>query len=116
VVAYRVIGKPTPRVDGVDKVTGRARYTADVSLPGTVFGKVLLSPYAHARILRIDTSAAKKLAGVRAVLTGADVRDRMYGRLIRDIPVLAHDRVRFAGERVAAVAADDGTLPSAPST
>jgi len=108
VTSYRVIGKRTPRVDGVDKVTGRARYAADYSLPGTVWGKTLNCPYSHARIVRIDTTAAKKLPGVHAVITGADTRDGdLWGRVVKDAPVLAHDRVRYAGERVAAVAADD---------
>jgi len=107
VVAFQVIGKPTPRVDGVDKVSGRALYTADVSLPGTLWGKTLHSPYPHARIVRIDTTAARRLPGVHAVLTGADVDGGLYGRIIKDVPVLARERVRFFGERVAAVAADD---------
>src|SRR2546430_9460568 len=103
-VAYQVIGKPTPRVDGVDKVTGAAHYTADIAVPGTIWGKALHSPHPHARILSIDTSKARQVPGVFAVLTGADVRDGLYGRVIKDIPVLAYDRVRFAGERVPAVA------------
>src|SRR5262245_16320072 len=107
-VAYRVIGKPTPRVDGVAKVTGRALYSADVPLTGALWGKLLHSPYAHARIVSIDTAAAKALPGVRAVITGADTGTGLYGRVsVRDIPALARDRVRFIGERVAAVAADD---------
>src|SRR5947209_13298493 len=107
-VSYQAIGRPTPRIDGVEKVTGRARYAADISLPGTIWGKTLHSPYAHARILRIDTSEAKKLPGVHAVITGADTRDGgLWGRGVKDAPVLAYDRVRFIGERVAAVAAED---------
>ncbi len=106
-VAYNVIGKSVPRFEGVDKVTGAARYTADFALPGTLWGKVLHSPYAHARIVRIDTAAAEALPGVRAVITGVDVRGHLYGTTLCDIPVLAYDHVRFAGERVAAVAADD---------
>jgi CO/xanthine dehydrogenase Mo-binding subunit len=107
-VSYRVIGQPVPRVDGVAKVTGRALYAADVQLPGVLWGKVLHSPYSHARIVSIDTSAARALPGVQAVITGADVRPGYYGRMaVRDVPPLARDRVRFFGERVAAVAADD---------
>ncbi|MGE0059053.1 MAG: xanthine dehydrogenase family protein molybdopterin-binding subunit [Dehalococcoidia bacterium] len=107
-VSYRVIGKPTPRVDGVAKVTGAAMYAADVPLTGVLWGKVLHSPYAHARILRIDTSAAEALPGVVAVITGADTGSGLYGRMsVRDVPPLARDRVRFFGERVAAVAAED---------
>jgi CO/xanthine dehydrogenase Mo-binding subunit len=108
VTAYQVIGKRTPRVDGVDKVTGRARYAADYTLPGTVWGKTLSCPYSHARIVRFDTAAASRLPGVHAVISGADTRDGdLWGRVVKDAPVLAYDRVRYAGERVAAVAADD---------
>lgn len=104
---YRVIGQPTRRVDGAAKTTGQARYAADIALPGTLWGKSLHSPYAHARIVRIDTTAAQQVPGVHAVITGADVRGGLWGRAVKDIPVLAYDRVRFAGERVAAVAAED---------
>jgi CO/xanthine dehydrogenase Mo-binding subunit len=95
-----------PRTDNTGKVTGEARYTSDVLLPGTLWAKTLRSPYSHARIKRIDMSRAEKAPGVRAVLTGNDVRGILYGRRYRDICVLAQDRVRFMGERVAAVAAD----------
>jgi CO/xanthine dehydrogenase Mo-binding subunit len=104
---YHGIGQPTRRVDGKEKATGHARYAADVSLPGTLWGKSLHSPYAHARIVRIDTTAAKQVPGVHAVITGADVRGGLWGRAVKDVPILAYDRVRFVGERVAAVAADD---------
>jgi CO/xanthine dehydrogenase Mo-binding subunit len=104
---YHVIGQPTRRVDGEEKATGRARYAADVSLPGTLWGKSLHSSYAHARIVSIDTTAARQLPGVHAVITGADVRGGLWGRAVKDVPVLAYDRVRYFGERVAAVAADD---------
>ena len=112
-VSYRVLGQSEPRVDGVDKVTGRAKYTADINLPGSLWGKSLRSPYSHAKILRIDVTAAQSLPGVHAVLTGEDVRGVLYGRRLRDIPVLAWDHVRFAGERVAAVAADDEDIAQA---
>jgi CO/xanthine dehydrogenase Mo-binding subunit len=105
-VNYQIIGQSIPRVDNTGKVTGDARYTGDVLLPGTLWAKTLRSPYPHARIARVDTSRAEKAPGVRAILTGADVRGILYGRRYRDISVLAHDRVRFIGERVAAVAAD----------
>jgi CO/xanthine dehydrogenase Mo-binding subunit len=104
---YQVIGKPMRRVDGAEKATGHARYAADVSLPGTLWGKSLHSTYAHARIVRIDTTAARKVPGVHAVITGADVQGGLWGRAVKDVPVLASDRVRFFGERVAAVAAAD---------
>ena len=105
-MSYQVIGQPVPRTDNTEKVTGEARYTSDVLLPGTLWAKTLRSPYSHARIKRIDVSSAEKAPGVRAVLTGNDVRGMLYGRRYRDISILAQDRVRFMGERVAAVAAD----------
>src|SRR5256885_11369183 len=104
---YTTIGKPNARVEGPDKVTGITQYTADVALPGTLWGRALRSPLPHARILRIDTSRAQQVPGIHAVLTGADVRGIRYGRRLFDVPVLAEDRVRFVGERVAAVAAED---------
>lgn len=107
---YHVIGTSSPRTDAVEKVTGSARYTADTMLDGVLWAKSLRSPYAHARIVRVDVSRAKALAGVHAVLTGADVQGVRFGRRLRDIPVLAEDVVRFVGERVAAVAADDPTI------
>jgi CO/xanthine dehydrogenase Mo-binding subunit len=105
-MTYQVIGRPVPRTDNSEKVTGAARYTSDVLLPRTLWAKTLRSPYSHARIKSIDVSRAEKSPGVRAVLTGDDVRGILYGRRYRDISVLAQDRVRFMGERVAAVAAD----------
>jgi len=104
---YTTIGQPTTRIEGQEKVTGAMQYTADVALPGTLWGRALRSPLPHARILRIDASRAHQVPGVHAVLTGADVRGIRYGRRLFDVPVLAEDRVRFVGERVAAVAAED---------
>lgn len=106
-MAYRIIGQPIPRIEVSGKVTGDTLYTADILLPGTLWAKALRSPYPHARIVRIDTSRAEKAPGVRAVLTGADVQGILYGRRYRDLTVLAQDRVRFVGERVAAVAAEE---------
>jgi carbon-monoxide dehydrogenase large subunit len=105
-VATSPIGAPVPRVEGPEKVTGRARYTADVALPGTLWGKILRSPYPHARIVRIDATAAGQVPGVRAVVTGQDLAGRFIGKTIRDMPVLCWDTVRFVGDRVAAVAAE----------
>lgn len=101
-----VIGAPIPRVEGEEKVSGRAIYAADIQLPGTLWGKVLRSPHPHARIVRIDGSRALEIPGVRAVITGNDVRGWLMGKSVRDIPVLCWDKVRFVGDRVAAVAAD----------
>ena len=104
----RAIGTPVPRYDGVDKATGAAKYTADVKLDGILVGKVLRSPWPHARIARIDVSKAKELFGVHAVLTGDDTfPGARFGRAIVDTPVLAQGVVRFVGEPVAAVAAVD---------
>ena len=105
------MGTSLPQIGGEDKVTGRLLYSADVALPGTLFGKCLSSPYAHARILGIDTSKARQVAGVHAVITGLDVQSGgLWGRAVKDVPVLAFDRVRYAGDRVAAVAAEDGDI------
>ena len=107
-VAYQVIGKPLGRVDGVEKVAGTARYAADVMLPGTIYGMSLKSPYAHARIKRIDTSAAKALPGVHAVITARTCVAPGSGAVSsRTFPCSPIGYVRWAGERVAAVAADD---------
>ena len=105
-MSFKIIGQSTPRTDNTGKVTGEARYTSDVLLPGTLWAKTLRSPFSHARIKGIDISRALKAPGVRAVLTGSDVHGILYGRRYRDISVLAQDRVRFMGERVAAVAAE----------
>ena len=102
-----VVGSPVIRVDALEKVRGAAVFGADVRLVGMLYGAALRSPYAHARILSIDASEALKLHGVRAVATGADMPDVLAGEGIKDMPFLAVDRVRYVGEPVAAVAADD---------
>ena len=104
---YEVVGRPVTREDGPEKVSGAHVYPADVARPGMIFGKVLRSPFPHARIVSIDTSRAAGLAGVRAVITGQDLLGMRVGRFLRDVPPLAKDKVRFVGEKVAAVAADD---------
>jgi CO/xanthine dehydrogenase Mo-binding subunit/aerobic-type carbon monoxide dehydrogenase small subunit (CoxS/CutS family) len=105
----RVVGRSVPRADALDKVTGRARYVTDLELPGMAHARLLRSPYAHARIARVDTSRARELDGVFAVLTGADLTwcDPYYGPAFRDRPVLAIDVARHEGEPVVAVAAVD---------
>ena len=105
-MAYRSIGKSQPRVEGYGKVTGQTKYAADLPFEGLLWAKVLRSPMAHARIVNVDTSKAKALPGVRAVLTGADVKDIYVGTRVKDQPVLAYDKVRMGGDAVAAVAAD----------
>ena len=103
---FKVIGKAITRDEGDDKVTGRTVYTADVHLPGLLWGKILRSPYPHARIERIDIRKAEQVTGVRAVITGTDVKGCLIGKQIRDMPALCWDKVRFIGDRVAAVAAE----------
>ena len=102
---YSVIGKRPVRHDGVDKVTGKALYGADMNLPGMLYGKVLRSPYAHARIKSIDTSKAEAHPAVRGILLGRDVPVK-YGILpvSQDEEAIAVDRVRYVGEMVAVVA------------
>ncbi|MBI1929593.1 molybdopterin-dependent oxidoreductase, partial [Candidatus Poribacteria bacterium] len=96
---YSVIGKRVPRVDALEKVTGAAKYGADINLPGMLYGKIVRSKYPHTKILRIDTSEAEKLPGVRAIVTQADVKS---GRR-----VFATDKILHAGEPIAAIAAID---------
>ncbi len=113
-----VVGKRLPRPDGVAKVTGAAKFAADIKLPEMLIGKVLRSPYAHAKIVKIDTSKARKLPGVEAVITPEDVPKKSFNRSplgithppsrrardIRDEYVLT-DKARYIGDAVAAVAA-----------
>jgi xanthine dehydrogenase molybdopterin-binding subunit B len=106
---YSLIGKSIPRVDSFSKVTGEAIFTADLSLPKMLVGKILRSPYPHARILNIDTSKARQLRGVHAVVTGKDTAGEKWGvfRYTRDQQLLCVDKVRYVGDEVAAVAAVD---------
>ena len=106
---YDVIGKSVPRIDGVAKATGQARYIGDLKFPNMLVGKILRSPHAHARILNIDTSEAEKLPGVKAVITHKDVPSRKFGLSPArwDETIFCIDKVRFFGDKVAAVAAVD---------
>ncbi len=101
---YRYIGKETPRKDARDIVTGRANYIDDIKVPGTLYGKILRSPHAHAEIVDIDCSRAKALGGVRAVLTHEDIPAWEWG-IPKHIRVL-DKKVRYVGDAVAMVAAD----------
>jgi 4-hydroxybenzoyl-CoA reductase subunit alpha len=109
---FNIVGKHVPRNDARAKATGTAIYTDDIKLPGMLHGRILRSPLPHARILRIDTSKAAALPGVRCVITGEDTPKIKYGnwRLFPDTQdeyPLAIDKVRFIGDEVAAVAAVD---------
>ncbi len=101
------IGQATERQEAPDKVRGRTVYAGDIHFPNLLCGVALRSPVPHARILRIDTAAALACPGVKAVLTAADLPQTRIGEKIKDQPVLARDKVRFVGERVAVVAAGD---------
>ena len=108
IVPAHNIGDYVPLVDGPEKVSGRAKYTADIIAPGMLAGRILRSPYSHAEILEIDIADAAKLPGVKAIVTGADCH-KGFGVLpiARTEYPLARDRVRYCGEPVAAVAAID---------
>nr|MCS5659071.1 xanthine dehydrogenase family protein molybdopterin-binding subunit [Dehalococcoidia bacterium] len=113
---YSVIGKRPVRHDGVDKVTGKALYGADMNLPGMLYGKVLRSPHAHARVKSVNVSAAASHPGVKAVITASDlsplpdkaaeIGEDLYANMkyVRD-RILASDKVLFKGHPIAAIAA-----------
>jgi CO/xanthine dehydrogenase Mo-binding subunit len=105
-MAYKFVGKSIPRLEGADKVSGKTRYAADIEIPGALWAKILRSPVPHARIVNVDTSKAAKLAGVQTIITSADIPPVMTGLRMKDMPLLARERVRFVGEPVVAVAAD----------
>jgi CO/xanthine dehydrogenase Mo-binding subunit len=106
VTQKRVVGKSLPRLDAVAKVTGRAIYAVDFALPGMLHGKILRSTQPHALLRRVDTSQARQLPGVRAVLSAQDVPMVHFGGVVQDDTVFAVDRVRYVGQPLAAVAAD----------
>ena len=115
IVPAHNIGSYVPMVDGPEKVSGRAKYTADFIIPGMLAGRIFRSPYSHAEIIEIDVAEAVSLPGVKAIVTGAEC-DKPFGVLpvARTEHVLARDRVRYRGEPIAAVAAiDDATAKEA---
>src|ERR1700680_2284886 len=115
IVPAHNIGDYVPMIDGPEKVSGRAKYTADLIAPGMLAGRIFRSPYSHAEILEVDVSEAAKVPGVKAIVTGADC-DKTFGVLpiARSEHPLARDKVRYRREPVAAVAAvDDATAKKA---
>ncbi len=108
----KVVGEPVTRVDAVEKVTGQAVYGYDLVLPNMLYGKTLFSPKAHAKIKKINTDKAKHYPGVVAVVTGEDA-PWTHGETIKDKPFLAQGKVRYIGEPVAAVAAEDEDIAQA---
>jgi CO/xanthine dehydrogenase Mo-binding subunit len=107
--AFTVAGTSAHRVDSVEKVTGKAVYTGDLQLPGMAHAKILRSPVAHATLVKVDVSKAKQLAGVIATLTRDDIQsfNYKYGATYKDQSIVAVDKVRYVGDPVAAVLADD---------
>jgi len=106
---HNIVGVKVDRTDSLAKALGSAKYAGDIVLPRMLYGKILRSPHAHARIISIDTSQAEKLPGVKAVVTGKDTAGVKWGifKQTRDQYLLAIDKVRYVGEEVAAVAAVD---------
>lgn len=104
--AYQFLGRERKSIDGMEKVTGRARYAADVSLPGMLHARPVLSPYAHARIVSVDAEAARRLPGVVAVLAADDLPTRDRAINSRHSAVLAKERVVFRGQPVVLVVAE----------
>jgi nicotinate dehydrogenase large molybdopterin subunit len=102
------IGKNVRRIDTPSKVSGRLKYAGDMTMPGMLHVQVLRSPHAHARIVSIDTSAAEAMEGIAGVITSADVPgEDGFGVFVNDQPIMARGKVRYVGEAVAAVAAED---------
>jgi len=102
-----VVGKREPMLDAWEKATGRARFTDDLSLPGMLYGKILRSPLAHAKVLHVDLSEAEKVVGVKGAISGKDIPQKKYGivPMAKDEYVLAIEKVRYIGDEVAAVVA-----------
>ena len=101
------VGTPMPRLETREKIIGRAEFSDDLFLPNMLHAAVLQSPYAHARILSYDTSAALAVPGVEAVMTGDDIGFDYIGPFVKDETAIAKGKVRYVGEPVAAVAARD---------
>ncbi|MGH9819104.1 MAG: hypothetical protein ACRD43_02950, partial [Pyrinomonadaceae bacterium] len=108
-------GTNAHRVDGVEKVTGKAVYTGDIRLPGLAYAKILRSPVPHARLSKVDASKARELPGVIATLTRDDIKEfnYKYGATYKDQSIVAVDKVRYVGDPIAAVMADDPDIAEA---
>ena len=104
----KYVGKPARRVDALEKVLGTAKYAADYRLPGMLFARCLRSDLPHARIVRLDVTPALQVPGVKAAITGEDfVNHGNFGYPVQDMYMLAHERVRYVGDAIAAVAAEN---------
>ncbi len=106
---FEIAGTNAHRVDSIEKVTGKAVYTGDLQLPGMAHAKILRSPVAHAKLVKVDVSKARELAGVVATLSRDDIKgfNYKYGATYKDQSIVAVDKVRYVGDPVAAVLADD---------
>lgn len=102
---HQIIGQPLPPIDSLAKVTGQLQFISDLRVPGMLWGQVVRSPYAHARIKSIDTAKAMRVSGVRTILTAADFPHIPCGPFVPDWEVLAREKVTFVGQEVAAIAA-----------
>ena len=113
--SYAVAGTNAHRVDGIEKVTGKAVYTSDLQLPGMAHARILRSPVAHAQLVKVDASKAKEFPGVIATLTRDDIQafNYKYGATYKDQSIVAVDKVRYVGDPVAAVLADDPAIAEA---
>src|SRR3990172_4478556 len=104
----RYVGKPATRVDALEKVLGQARYIADYRLPGMVYARALRSTWPHARITHLDVSPALNIPGVLAAITCDDFVDHgRFGFPVEDMYMLAYQRVRYVGDAIAAIAAEN---------
>jgi CO/xanthine dehydrogenase Mo-binding subunit len=112
-IAPGLLATDETRIDGRIKVSGQAKFTADYAQAGMLWSAFVASPYAHARIVSIDTSPAREMDGVHGVITGADIGERYFGAMLRDWPILAFDKVNFVGEYVAVVAAETREIAEA---
>ena len=104
---FSIVGKKTTRIDAYERVTGQAKYTRDVQLPGMLYARVLRSPHPHARILSIDTSKAENFPGVRAVIHHKNAKVRWHSGSRTAKRFIFNNPVRYVGDPVAAVAATD---------
>ena len=102
-----IIGKDVQRIDVREKATGKAKYALDLTFPGMLTGKVLRSPYPHAKIINMDVSKSERLKGVEAILYRDNASKVLWGDFLTDQTVVATEKVRFIGDPVAAVAASD---------
>jgi xanthine dehydrogenase D subunit len=108
---FKYIGKPVERIDALEKATGETKYMSDLSFPNMAFGRILRAKYPHANILKIDTSKARNLLGVIAIVTHEDVPGvNGFGIVVPDMPVLCNEKVRYIGDAVAAVAAETESI------